>query len=148
MPSPKGVKVKLKAKAKPKSGRPLAVGCCCRSKSYIFMNLELCLHVPTHSYACKLPCQASCRPADCPRAADHAPSSGVDETIRHLGCKLCCANLDTWVGVGFERRGHPRDFLLLAQEVTMAVSKAATVSLWEDAVWLLEAIGVSPCFCI
>ena len=32
------------------------------------------------------------------------------------------------------------EICIFAQEVTMAVSKAARVSLWEDAVWLLEAM--------
>eukprot|EP00439_Symbiodinium_sp_Y106_P087207 s78_g42.t1 len=36
------------------------------------------------------------------------------------------------------------EICIFAQEVTMAVSKAATVSLWEDAVWLLEGAKQAP----
>ncbi|CAE7944343.1 unnamed protein product [Symbiodinium necroappetens] len=39
---------------------------------------------------------------------------------------------------------HRRQALTKLSEVTMAVSKAATVSLWEDAVWLLEGAKQAP----
>ena len=99
--------------------------------------------------------------ADFPRAADHASTSGVDETASCCGCSWCfqelakphCTNQNhgaraEWQRIFATACAKPATQLawqLPCQEVTMAVAKAAKVSLWEDAVWLLEASGVQLC---